>query len=252
MFTALVGLVVGIVVGLTSMGGGALLTPALVLGLGIPPSLAIGSDVLIASGMKLLGAGAYAARGFVHWPTVGRLAAGSVPGALLGVVTLNALPKALVDAAVGRALGVVLVLAGAATLARLLGRRGIAPTRPFPSARRTALLGLATGFLVATTSVGSGSLLVVVLSFFFPLSARTLVGTDLAHALILSSAATLGHLLSGRVDFALAGSVLVGAVPGVIIGARLASALPERALRGALALVLVGVGVRLSVFGRGA
>ena len=245
----LIGLVVGTVVGLTSMGGGALLTPALVVLLRIPASVAIGSDVLIAATMKVFGAGAYALRGQVHWPTVGRLAIGSVPGALLGVAVLNHLPRVLVDVAVGRALGVVLLLAALATVHRVLRTPAPPSDKPAPSLRCTVVIGLVTGFLVATTSVGSGSILILVLAAFFPLRAHQLVGTDLAHALLLLSAATIGHLASHRVDFTLAASVLAGAIPGVILGARLAGALPERALRTGLALILFGIGLRLSIFG---
>lgn len=245
--TALVGGAVGIVVGLTSMGGGALLTPALVLVAGVPPSLAIGSDVLVAACMKLFGSGAYALRREVHWGTVGRLALGSVPAALLGVAVLNVLPKSLLDLYLGRALGVTLLLAGAATVLRLRLPAPATDTAP-PRAAVTVLLGAATGFLVATTSVGSGSLLMCVLALFFPFRSQQLVGTDLAHAFLLSSAATLGHLFSGRVDLGLAGGVLIGAIPGVIVGARLALALPEKVLRIGLAALLVSIGTYLSLF----
>ncbi|MBI3099854.1 MAG: sulfite exporter TauE/SafE family protein [Planctomycetes bacterium] len=245
----LTGALVGILVGLTSLGGGSVLTPALVLLLGIPPSLAVGSDVLIASVMKLVGGGVYAARRAVHWPTVLRLSSGSVPGALLGIALLNRLPKGALDLFIGRSLGVVLVLAGTATLLRLLRRPSVseAASKP-PSSPWTVLLGFVTGLLVGVTSIGSGSLLLCVLAWAWPLRSQTLVGTDLVHAFLLSSAATVGHLLSGRVDFALAGAVLAGAVPGVLIGARLTFAIPERALRTALATLLVGVGTYLSVF----
>lgn len=244
--SAIIGLVAGVAVGLTSMGGGALLTPALVLFAGVPPSVAVGSDVLIASVMKLFGGGAYALRREVHWPTVARLAAGSLPGAAVGLVVLNRVPAAFVDATLGRALGAVLVLAGAATVARLVLRaRAVAPA--MPSFARTVALGALAGFLVATTSVGSGSILVCLLALFFPLRAKVLVGTDIVHALFLSAFATVGHLASGRVDFALAGAVLAGAVPGVLIGARLAGAIPERALRAGLAAALVAVGLHLAV-----
>ncbi|MCI0343705.1 MAG: sulfite exporter TauE/SafE family protein [Planctomycetales bacterium] len=245
---ALVGALVGLVVGLTSMGGGALLTPALVLGLGVPPSVAVGSDVLIASVLKLFGGGAYALRRQVHWGTALRLAAGSVPGALLGVTLLNRLPPGTLDRVLGRAVGAVLVLAGAATIARLALRGRSAP-QAFPSTARTVALGLATGLLVGTTSIGSGSLLVLVLATLFPLDARTVVGTDLVHALLLSAAATAGHFAAGRVDPALAAAVLAGGVPGVLAGSRLAIAVPERGLRGALALALVATGGHLLAFG---
>jgi len=247
---AVVGLIVGVVVGLTSTGGGALLTPALVLVLGVPASAAIGSDVLIASVMKFFGGGFYALRREVHWPTVLRLAVGSIPGAGVGVALLNRLAVDEIDTILQRSLGAVLVVAGAATLARLLVK-GRSDRVSMPRWPATVALGFGTGVLVATTSVGSGSLLLCVLTCFFPLGPATMVGTDLVHALFLSTAATVGHLAAGRVNVPLAASVLVGAVPGVILGARFASGMPERALRAVLAVLLIGIGVSLALLGAG-
>ncbi len=113
----------------------------------------------------------------------------------------------------------------------------------------TVSLGFFTGLLVSMTSIGSGSLLLSVLSLFYPLSAQTMVGTDLVHALLLSSAATVGHSLAGRVDVGLAAAVLVGAIPGVLLGARMAIAMPERSLRAGLAVVLIAIGIQLTMFG---
>lgn len=241
---AIVGLGVGVVVGLTSMGGGALLTPALVFVLGIPPSVAVGSDVLIASVMKLFGGGIYAKDKQVHWRTVWRLAAGSIPGGVLGILILNRMSDDLIDQVVGRGLGVAILIATVCTVYRLVRQRP-ADSLPWPGVPFTMMLGFATGLLVAITSVGSGSLLICVLFFFFPLTTRTMVGTDLVHALVLSAAVTAGHGLSGRVDLVLAGSVLVGAIPGVIVGSKLSGIIPERTLRAGLAIVLAVVGLRL-------
>ena len=244
---SLIGLAVGLVVGATSTGGGALLTPALVLIARVPASVAIGSDVLIASGMKLFGGGVYALRGEVHWPTVGQLAMGSIPGAVTGVWILNRLPAAAIDLYLSRALGVVLMLAGVAVIIRLtLGAKAHPVGSPPP--RVTVLVGFATGVLVSMTSIGSGSLLLCALALYYPLSATTIVGTDLMHALFLSSVATVGHSMAGRVDVGLASAVLLGAIPGVLIGARLATAVPERALRAGLAAVLLAIGMQLAVF----
>jgi len=243
---AIVGAGVGVVVGVTSTGGGALLTPALLL-LGVPPSISIGSDVLVASGMKLFGGGAYAFRRQVHWPTVWRLAAGSVPGAALGIAILNRIPKQSLDSILRQGLGGVLVLAGVATLVRLLVRRGV-EGKAMPGTAITVALGFVTGLLVSTTSIGSGSLLLCVLALFFPLAPQTMVGTDLAHALILSVVATIGHVAAGRVDWSVSAALLTGAIPGVLAGARLADAVPQRVLRAGLALVLIGIGAQLSLF----
>lgn len=237
---ALVGLVVGVIVGLTSTGGGALLTPALVL-LGVPPAAAVGSDVLIASGMKLFGGSAYALKKDVHWNTVWHLAAGSLPGAVLGIIVLNLLPASAVETVLQRALGGVLVLAGVASLVRVALADRAQPVKA-PAFARTAGMGLIVGFLVATTSVGSGSLLLCALVLFFPLRPATMVGTDLVHALLLSSVATVGHLFSGTVDFGVAAAVLVGGIPGVLIGAKFAYALPQKPFRIGLAVLLLFIG----------
>ena len=243
-----IGFIVGILVGATSTGGGALLTPALVLVARVPPSIAIGSDVLIAAGMKLVGGGFYALRREVHWQTVARLAAGSLPGAAVGIAILNRLPGDQLDLWLTRALGCVLIAAGTALFLRVRFADRFHPRR-MPPAGATVGLGFLTGVLVSMTSVGSGSLLLCVLALGYPLAARTSVGTDLVHALVLSSAATVGHAAAGRVDVALAGAVLVGGIPGVLAGARLATAVPERPLRAGLAVVLFVLGVQLAVFG---
>ena len=243
-----IGFVAGMLVGATSTGGGALLTPALILIARVPPSIAIGSDVLIASGMKLFGGGFYALRREVHWPTVGRLAAGSIPGAVAGLALLNRMPVDQMETWLTRGLGFMLVIAGAALFLRVRWAGRVRATQA-PAAAVTIALGFTTGLLVSTTSVGSGSLLLCALTLGYPLSARTTVGTDLVHALALSAAATVGHAAAGRVDLALAGAVLVGAVPGVLLGARLATSVPERSLRTSLAVVLVGLGIQMAVFG---
>ena len=244
---SLIGLIVGIVVGATSTGGGALLTPALVLIARVPVATAIASDVLIASCMKLFGGGVYALRGEVHWQTVGRLAAGSGVGAVAGIWLLNRIPVEALDAYLARALGIVLIVAGGALVLRLtIGAQSRPRRAPRPAV--TVLIGLATGLLVSMTSIGSGSILLCVLALYYPLSATTMVGTDLVHALVVSSIATAGHTLAGRVDVALAASVLVGAIPGVLIGARMAFAVPERALRAGLAAMLIAIGLQMTLF----
>lgn len=245
---AVIGFVVGLLVGATSTGGGALLTPALILIARVPAPVAIGSDVLIASAMKLFGGGFYALRREVHWPTVGRLALGSIPGAVVGLFILGALSATQIDYWLTRALGLVLVLAGVALWLRVRFSDRLRPAKQ-PAPQVTVAIGFVTGVLVATTSVGSGSLLLCALVLAYPLGARTTVGTDLVHALFLSAAATVGHAAAGRVDFALAGLVLCGAIPGVLLGARMSMVVPERTLRTGLATVLLFLGIHLAMFG---
>jgi uncharacterized membrane protein YfcA len=227
------------------MGAGALLTPALVLLLGVPPRIAVGSDVLIAGVMKLFGGGAYAVRRAVHWPTVLRLLVGSVPGALAGLWLLRMVPDGSLDAIIARLLGIAMLASGAVSLVRYL-RRMPDEAVSSPSPASVAAIGFATGLLVSITTVGSGSILIFVLARFFPLRARQLVGTDLAHAFVLSVVAAAGHGFAGRLDPALAVAVLAGAVPGVIVGALLAGKIPERSLRTALATIVFTVGVRFT------
>ena len=153
------------------------------------------------------------------------------------------MPAQSLDGFLRGALGIALLLAGSATLLRLRRTEGSPVVRSAPRTPVTVALGFLTGVLVSVTSIGSGSLLLCVLALFFPLSAPTMVGTDLAHALLLSTVAALGHLAAGRVDFALAGGVLLGALPGVWLGARFATAVPERALRIGLAALLLLTGL---------
>lgn len=241
------GFVSGIVVGLTSTGGGALLTPALVLFLGVPARIAIGSDVLIAVGMKLVSGGFYAWRGHAHWPTVSRLLVGSIPGALVGLEVVNRLPVEGSDEILRAALGLVLLVVGAALVFRLRRHDVALFAGTGPDAWRTAAMGFVIGALVSITSVGSGSLLLCAFALWFPLSARTAVGTDLIHALMLSAVVSIGHWSAGRVDMALVGGVLIGAIPGAAAGAMLATSIPQRALRACLAVVLIGVGLQLAI-----
>ena len=240
---AIVGAVVGLLVGLTSMGAGALLTPALVLLLGVPPRLAVGSDALIAGVMKLFGGGAYAVQRAVHWPTVARLLAGSIPGAVAGLWLLRLVPEGVLDVFIGRLLGIAMLASGAVSLVRHI-RRLPDGAQSAPSLPATIAIGFAIGVIVSITTVGSGSILIFVLARLFPLRARDLVGTDLAHAFALSVVAAVGHGFAGRLDPALAVVVLAGAIPGVIAGALLAGSVPERSLRTVLATIVFTVGAR--------
>jgi hypothetical protein len=240
----LTGAVIGVVVGMTSTGGGALLTPALVLLLGVPARIAVGSDVLIAAAIKLVGSGFYVARGEVHWQTVRTLAYGSVPGAVAGLVLLSRVPLASIDAVLQQAVGGALVLVGVVTVIQLV--RKPRPARAMPRPAITVAVGALIGLLVSVTSIGSGSLLLAAFVIWFPLRPTTMVGTDLVHALVLSSVAAAGHFAAGRVDLALSATVLAGAIPGVIAGASVATWMPQRALRGCLAAVLLAIGLRLA------
>jgi hypothetical protein len=248
---ALAGLGVGIVVGLTGMGGGALMTPILVLFFGVPPVAAVSSDLAASAVMKPFGGWVHARRGTVDWRLVGWLCAGSIPAAFLGVLLLRLLgDDAAVQHAIKVALGVALLLAAGGLLLKAWAARRRGDDRP---AQRvvvrpmpTVLLGVAGGLIVGLTSVGSGSLIIVALLALYPmLRANDLVGTDLVQAIPLVAAAALGHALFGDLKLDIAAAVLVGSIPGVLIGARISSRAPAALVRTALVIVLLASALKL-------
>ena len=248
---ALAGLGVGIIVGLTGMGGGALMTPILVLVFGVPPVAAVSSDLAASAIMKPFGGWVHARRGTVDWRLVGWLCVGSVPAAFLGVLLLRLLgDDAAVQHAIKVALGVALLLAAGGLLLKAWAgrkRRGDGPrapitVRPVP----TLLLGAAGGLIVGLTSVGSGSLIIVALLALYPkLRANDLVGTDLVQAVPLVAAAAIGHAFFGDLQLDIAAAVLVGSIPGVLIGARISSRAPAGLVRSALVVVLLASALKL-------
>jgi uncharacterized membrane protein YfcA len=248
---ALAGLGVGIIVGLTGMGGGALMTPILVLFFGVPPVAAVSSDLAASAVMKPFGGWVHARRGTVDWRLVAWLCAGSVPAAFLGVLLLRLLgDDAAVQHAIKAALGVALLLAAGGLLLKSWAARrrggdrpaGRITVRPVP----TLLVGAAGGLIVGLTSVGSGSLIIVTLLALYPmLRANDLVGTDLVQAVPLVAAAALGHALFGDLHLDIAGAVLVGSIPGVLIGARISSRAPAGLVRTALVIVLLASALKL-------
>jgi uncharacterized membrane protein YfcA len=248
---ALAGLGVGIVVGLTGMGGGALMTPVLVLVFGVPPVAAVSSDLAASAVMKPFGGFVHARRGTVNWRLVGWLCVGSIPAAFLGVLLLRLLgDDESVQHTIKVALGVALLLAAGGLLLKAWAarkRRGDGPpvpitVRPVP----TMLVGAAGGVIVGLTSVGSGSLIIVALLALYPkLRANDLVGTDLIQAIPLVSAAALGHALFGDLHLDIAAAVLVGSIPGVLLGARISSRAPAGLVRTALVVVLLASALKL-------
>jgi uncharacterized membrane protein YfcA len=259
---AAAGLLVGIVVGLTGMGGGALMTPILVFFFGVSPLAAVSSDVVASLFMKPIGGVVHLRRGTVHLGLVKWLCIGSVPGAFLGVLLLRFLGEGGdLQEILLTALGVVLVLASLAmsmkAYLRLLARerrrargRTAAPERALKTVRvnrpATVLVGACGGLIVGMTSVGAGSLMIVSLLLLYPsIRAGQLVGTDLVQAVPLVASASLGHLLFGDFGLALTASVLVGAIPGVWLGARVSSHSPGSLVRRALILILLASGAKL-------
>ena len=240
------GFVVGMLVGLTGMGGGVLMTPLLLLVFGLPPSLAVGTDLTYATFTKLVGALQHWRQKTVDLQIVVRLALGSLPAALISVRLLAIITQRydhLVEIWLSRAIGATLILAAMLILYRLLfpeartleSAQGYRPERSW----RLIAIGALGGGLVGLTSVGSGSLILALLVFFVPLAPARLIGTDISHAVLLVATAALAHFALGNVDFGIAGLLLLGSIPGVLIGSRLTVRVPRKGLQCLLAGLLL-------------
>lgn len=243
------GLAVGLVVGLTGMGGGALMTPLLVLFFGVQPLAAVSSDLVAAVVMKPVGGGVHLKRGTVNLRLVKWLALGSVPSAFAGVLILRSLGDSeLIQDRLRIMLGVALLVAASAMVAKAYFERGRersaepVEVRPLP----TVLIGVVGGLIVGMTSVGSGSLMIVLLLALYPrLTAGQLVGTDLVQAVPLVLSAAIGHLLFGDFVFGLTASLLLGSVPGVYLGARVSARANDAVIRPILVTVLTASALKL-------
>jgi uncharacterized protein len=241
----LAGAIVGFAVGLTGMGGGALMTPILVVVLGVQPGAAVSSDLVASLFMKPVGGAVHLRRRTVDFRLVGWLALGSVPAAFLGAWTLNASASGHelqhdIQLALGAALALAVVGIGVKVL--LDRHRGQPSNDERPPLRRLATLaiGVVGGFIVGMTSVGSGTLIIVALMFLYPgLTSRRLVGTDLVQAVPLVGAAALGQALFGHVSIGLTLSLLLGSIPAVYLGARISAGASTMRLRPVLAGVLL-------------
>jgi hypothetical protein len=243
--------VVGLLVGLTGAGGGALMTPMLILLFGIKPAAAISSDLVAAVVMRPVGAAVHLRRGTVNLRLVGLMTLGSVPMAFLGAYLLRQLGHTSSSQKnVEIVLGAALLAGAAAMVVRFFMDRKSGPrtakvaevtVRPVP----TVAIGMIGGLIVGLTSVGSGSLMIVLLLFTYPLlSANQLVGTDLTQAVPLTAAAALGALAFGHVEFGVTGSIIVGSVPAVLVGSLLSSRAPDRYIRPAITFVILASGLK--------
>ena len=249
---AISGLVVGVLVGFTGVGGGSLMTPLLVLAFGIHPAVAVGTDLLYSAVTKSAGTVVHGFRGTVDWGIVLRLAAGSVPATALTLVALSRSPQ-IKDSGHGLitvALGLALILTSVAILFRqtiaafFAKHMGELPRRQ--TTILTVILGALLGVLVSISSVGAGAIGVTVLLVLYPkLSSGRLVGSDIAHAVPLSLIAGLGQWAMGSVNWPLLASLLVGSIPGIIFGSLLSTRAPDRVLRPVLASALLLVGAKL-------
>jgi len=244
----LFGLGVGVLIGLTGIGGGSLMTPLLLIVGGYQPVVAIGTDVAYGAITKTVGGWRHLRAGHVDVRLSWWLAAGSVPGSLVGVVAINELHSAYGEAFESyllAAVAVSLMLASAATLFRSLFRPGlIAKERESAVLQRrvskvvTVAIGAVLGFILGLTSVGSGALVGLALIMLYKLKPRRVVGTDVFHAGVLLWTAGIAHLVSGNVDLGLMATILVGSLPGVWIGTALVPKVPVAGLRLGLGVIL--------------
>ena len=249
------GFLVGLIVGVTGVGGGSLMTPLLVLVFGVSPVTAVGTDLLYASLTKTVGAWVHGRRGTVDWRVVGLLSLGSLPATLVAVLLLKylALDEKTLRALVGNVLSVALLLTATTLLLKeqikKIARRRDGTVyelhhRYLPAA--TIATGLVVGALVTVSSIGAGVLGTVALLFLYPrMPPVKVVGTDIVHAVPLTALAGMGHLALGTVDLTLLGSLLMGSLPGIYIGSHLSAKVPEQVLRPLLAVMLLIIGLKM-------
>jgi uncharacterized membrane protein YfcA len=252
------GFLVGLIVGVTGVGGGSLMTPLLVLLFGVSPATAVGTDLLYASLTKSLGGWVHGRRGTVDWRVVGLLALGSLPASVTTIILFKylALDEKTLRTLVTSVLSVALLLTASALLLKdwiqKIARRQDGTVyelhhRYLPAA--TIATGVVVGALVTISSVGAGVLGTVALLFLYPrMSAVKVVGTDIVHAVPLTAVAGMGHLAMGTVDFILLGSLLLGSLPGIYIGSHLSAKVPEKVLRPLLAIMLLIIGVKMVLY----
>jgi uncharacterized membrane protein YfcA len=249
------GFLVGLIVGITGVGGGSLMTPLLVLLFGVPPVTAVGTDLLYASLTKTLGGWVHGRRGTVDWKVVGLLSLGSLPAAVITIALLKylALDEKSLRSLVTSVLSVALLLTADALLLkgwiRKIAQREDGTVyglhhRHLPAA--TIVTGVIVGTLVTISSVGAGVLGTVALLFLYPrMPAVKVVGTDIVHAVPLTAVAGIGHLALGTVDLVLLGSLLLGSLPGIYLGSHLSAKVPEAVLRPVLAAMLLIIGFKM-------
>jgi uncharacterized protein len=259
----LFGLLVGFLVGLTGVGGGSLMTPFLVAVMGVPAPTAVGTDLTFATLTKLTGSMQHYRQQSVNLEVAVFLGIGSIPAGLLGVGTLEWIKGTYdpdtVQSIMITIIACTLVLVGASLIFRnflpdsmTAPKPGVWDGKSRMSNRRrffTVIFGAFGGYLVGLTSIGSGSVMAVILLILYPMAPAVIVGTDIAHATVLSFVVGLAHMTQGNVDFGLAGSLLLGGIPGVLVGSRLAPWLPGKPLKMILAGMLIFVGVRLLLAG---
>ena len=251
----LAGLVVGVLVGMTGVGGGILLTPLLIF-LGVRPTIAVGTDLFYASVTKMVGIQEHRRRRSIRWDWVLYMGMGSIPASLIAsyLVHYISLKYASAEEIMHVALGVVLLFSAGITLfneiywkSRRRADDELQVVDPKSHAVKVILLGVLVGFMVGLTSLGSGAIVAVALVAFSGLPGASIVGTDIAHALILTSSASIAHWHFGTVDLNLAINLLIGSIPGAMVGSRMAYFVPSRPLKVGMAILVLAGGLRMFV-----
>ena len=248
---AVMGLFVGFLVGLTGVGGAALLTPILIM-VGIHPSIAVGTDLVYNSITKLFGVIQHWRQKTINFKLVKYLAFGSIPSAVVAIAILHMFESTFhnQDQIIQHVLGYVLVLVSIAILIRTFFDKKIRPNRwQLKSIEEkrglTILIGVVFGFIVGFTSIGSGSLFALAMLYLYRLSSSELVGTDIAHAFLLVSVAGILHANAGSVNYVLVGNLLIGSIPGVLMGSTLSAKVPAKPLRAVVAALVIISGIKL-------
>jgi uncharacterized membrane protein YfcA len=247
------GFAVGLLVGMTGVGGGSLMTPLLTLLFGVPPSVAVGTDLAFASITKTAGTFTHRLRGTIRWDIVRALCIGALPAAVLATLALKQFGA--LDKEIGQVIrysiagSVLLTVTALLFKTRMLAWINAKPSRQLrgrPLFIATVVAGAVLGLLVTVSSIGAGAIGATLLVMLYPrMSAAEVAGTDIAYAVPLTAIAAFGHWWLGSIDWNLLGALLVGSVPGIMIGSYAARAVPERFLRGLLAATLTGVAAKL-------
>jgi hypothetical protein len=244
-----IGLIVGTLIGLTGLGGGVLLLPLLIFGLRVPAIIAVGSDAAFNFLTKIPSGIVHLRKGTVRRKVVLALASGSIPGSILGVRFLQHLRTLYgggVNDFIKTAVGILLILVSTLLL---LQRRIEAQVANRPPTAKSflgmAVIGLAAGFLVGLTSVGSGSIIMMLLLLFYSYPPKVMVGTDIVHAVLLTGCTSLLHFRLGNVDPSLVGYLLIGSIPGGLVGSHLSTRVPVLWLRRILCVILLSTGARM-------
>jgi uncharacterized membrane protein YfcA len=244
-----IGFLIGTLIGMTGLGGGVLLLPVLIFGLGVPPILAVGSDALFNFVTKIGSGWMHIRKGTVRKKVVLALGAGSVPGSILGVsllVYLRSLYGAEVNRFITVAVGILLVFVPTLLFFQSQIEEHVTHRPPtMKSFIGMSAIGLLAGFLVGMTSVGSGSIIMMLLLLFYSFAPKVMVGTDIVHAVLLTGVTSLLHFKAGNVDLMLVGTLLIGSIPGGLLGSHLSTRVPVPWLRRMLCTILLATGARM-------